>query len=208
MDASTSLSREAFFNLLMRLVDQGRNIPFSLLPWDPFVSLLIFVHRVEGLAGGMYLLVRNPEHLNAFQDSLRPEFLWEKTVDCPESLPFYLLAAGDCRNAAKMISCHQSIAEDGAFSLGMLAHFEPALREFGACYYRRFHWECGLIGQMLYLEAEAAGISGTGIGCFHDDVLHRFIGLEDRTWQTLYHFTVGKALEDLRLQTIPAYHHL
>jgi hypothetical protein len=61
---------------------------------------------------------------------------------------------------------------------------------------------------MLYLGAEAAGVRGTGIGCFYDDVMHRALGLADRTWQSLYHFTIGGPLEDPRLVTLPPYAHL
>ena len=63
----------------------------------------------------------------------------------------------------------QEIAGQGFFSLGMLARFEPALREKGASMYPRLFWETGLIGQVLYLEAHAFGVSATGIGCFFDD---------------------------------------
>ncbi|MCK7581941.1 MAG: hypothetical protein MZV65_44195 [Chromatiales bacterium] len=62
-----------------------------------------------------------------------------------------------------------------------------------------------MIGQALYLEAEAAGVRGTGIGCFFDDEMHRLLGLRDRTWQSLYHFTVGGAVDDPRLTTLPPY---
>ena len=58
------------------------------------------------------------------------------------------------------------------------------------------------------LEAEAAGVRGTGIGCFFDDVMHDVLGIQSRSWQSLYHFTVGGCIEDLRLQTMPAYVHL
>jgi SagB-type dehydrogenase family enzyme len=37
--------------------------------------------------------------------------------------------------------------------------------------------EAGLVGQVLYLEAEAAGVRGTGIGCFFDDPVHQAFGL-------------------------------
>jgi hypothetical protein len=87
----------------------------------------------------------------------------------------------------------------------MLARIEPALREHGPWYYRRLHWETGLIGQVLYLEAEAAGVRSTGIGCFFDDATHDVFGLRGRAFQTLYHFTVGGALEDTRLSTLPPY---
>jgi len=37
----------------------------------------------------------------------------------------------------------------------------------------------GAIGQVLYLEAEAAGVRATGIGCFYDDPVHQVYGLAD-----------------------------
>ena len=63
------------------------------------------------------------------------------------------------------------------------------------------------IGTLLYLEAEAAGVRSTGIGCFFDDAMHKTLGLEDRSFQTLYHFTVGGAVDDPRLRTLSAYTH-
>jgi len=63
----------------------------------------------------------------------------------------------------------QEIAGEGFFSLGMLARFEPAMRDLGPSMYPRLFWETGLIGQVLYLEAHAFGVSATGIGCFFDD---------------------------------------
>jgi hypothetical protein len=62
-----------------------------------------------------------------------------------------------------------------------------------------------MIGQLLYFEAEAAGLRSTGIGCFFDDAMHEVLGLEDRTFQDLYHFTLGGPVEDQRLTTLPAY---
>ena len=53
---------------------------------------------------------------------------------------------------------------------------------------------------MLYLEAEAARIRSTGIGCFFDDVMHEVLGLEGPAFQTLYHFTVGGHVDDPRLR--------
>lgn len=63
----------------------------------------------------------------------------------------------------------QDIASDGCFSLGMVAHFKPTLNEKGVWMYPRLFWETGVLGQVLYLEAHAVGISATGIGCFFDD---------------------------------------
>ena len=63
-------------------------------------------------------------------------------------------------------------------------------------------------GNPPYLEAEAAGIRGTGIGCYFDDSVHEILGIKDDKFQSLYHFTVGEPLEDKRLETLPAYGHL
>jgi hypothetical protein len=157
------------------------------------------------LTPGLYLLARDPAQIDALRAALNPEFAWAVPPSCPEDLPLYHLAGGDTRAIARRVSCGQDIAADGCFSLGMLAEFERPLTEQGAWVYPRLFWECGMIGQVLYLEAEAAGIRGTGIGCFFDDGMHNLLGLRDRAFQSLYHFTVGGPLEDKRLTTLPAY---
>ncbi|MCY1463945.1 hypothetical protein D9M71_819090 [compost metagenome] len=86
----------------------------------------------------------------------------------------------------------------------MLCEFDAALAA-GPAAYRALHREAGLIGQALYLEAEVHGLRGTGIGCFFDDPVHELLGLSGTAWQSLYHFTVGRALDDARIETAPAY---
>jgi hypothetical protein len=110
------------------------------------------------------------------------------------------------RGVARQICCHQEIAADSCFALGMLAHYEIAAAE--PWRYRPLYWECGMLGQVLYLEAEAAGIRATGIGCYFDDEMHALLGLQGNAWQSLYHFTAGGAVEDARLMTRPPYGHL
>ena len=206
MDGETTMPREAFYRLLLRLMPQP--VPYGALPWPPAVSLALFVHRVAELDAGLYVLVREPAHEDALRRAMRPDFLWRKPNGCPAELPLYLLLPADARQAARTISCHQEIASDGVFSLGMLGRFEETLRRRGPAMYPRLFWETGVIGQVLYLEAEAAGVRGTGIGCFFDDAMHATLGIRDRSWQSLYHFTVGGPLEDPRLETAPAYAHL
>ena len=111
----------------------------------------------------------------------------------------------DCRNDARAVNCHQDIGADGFFSLGMIAEFADPIRQHGAWFYRNLFWEAGMIGQVLYLEAEAAGVRSTGIGCYFDDPVHEILGLADNQFQSLYHFTVGVPVEDHRLQTWPPY---
>ena len=96
-----------------------------------------------------------------------------------DSLPIVGLGRGDCRSLARRLSCDQDIAADGCFSLGMIADFDASLAEFGPSFYRHLFWESGLVGQILYLEAEAAGVRATGIGCFYDDPVHDVLGLTE-----------------------------
>ena len=177
---------------------------FEFWHWPPKIHLFIFVHRVEGLAPGLYALPRDQNALEKLQAATLAEFDWQKVA---KEIPLYHLYSGECRQIAKTVSCHQPIASDSAFSLGMVAEFSETI-ETTPWLYRRLFWECGLIGQVLYLEAEAAGIRGTGIGCYFDDSMHELLGFKDEQFQSLYHFTVGKPLEDKRLETLPAYGHL
>jgi nitroreductase len=204
MDGATGTTCDAFFAILARLLPGSGTPPFDALPWAPRVHLLLFVHRVEGLPRGLYLLVRNPEAAETLRGALRQSFAWTPAAGHPESLPLFLLEEGDSRSFARLASCQQAIASDSTFSLGMLADFEGSLGE-GPWWYRRLHWEAGMIGQALYLEAEAAGLRGTGIGCYFDDVVHETLGLAGGRFRDLYHFTVGGAVEDGRLATRSAY---
>jgi SagB-type dehydrogenase family enzyme len=178
--------------------------PFDVQVGETFLHLLIFVHGVQGLEQGLYFLLRRPDKMQVVRKAFRPDFAWQPVKG---DLPLYLLQTGDFRHKAAQMSCHQEIAGDSTFSLGMIAEFDAAVRP-AAYRYRQLYWEAGMIGQTLYLEAEAQGFRGTGIGCYFDDPVHEVIGIADHSWQSLYHFTVGRAIEDPRLTTLPAYHHL
>ena len=205
MDPGGTIGRDAFYQILGKTLAGPGRLPFDTLPWSARVQLLLFVHRVDDLEPGLYLLLRDPEQRAALQGAMKPEFLWERPESCPPDLALYRLARGDARNAARLLSCQQDIAADGCFSLGMISEFEEPLRRLGPWFYRRLFWECGAIGQVLYLEAEAAGVRGTGIGCFFDDAVHELLGLKGLQYQSLYHFTVGYPIEDTRLTTLPGY---
>jgi hypothetical protein len=135
-------------------------------------------------------------------------FSWQTIESCPAHVPLHQLVNTKVKKAARALSCHQDIAASSFFSLGMLAEFDAALQSSGPLAYPELFWEAGLIGQVLYLQAEAQGVRGTGIGCFFDDAVHDIAGLKDSGFQSLYHFTVGEPKTDNRLQTLPAYHHL
>lgn len=206
-DGRTGIPAEVFFGMLDALLPRPQVPPWDALPWPPRVHPVFFVHRVEGLEAGLYALPRHGQAESALRAALRPDWSWQEVPGCPAHLPLRRLLSGDVRQAAQIISCHQEIAADSAFSLGMLGEFRDALAQ-GPWWYRFLHWEAGMLGHVLYLEAEAAGVRGTGIGCFFDDVMHELLGLRDDGFQTLYHFTVGGPVEDPRLSTLPPYAHL
>ena len=213
-DGKTSISLATFFRM-MRLVmphsdrpQLDRPVPWDVWPYEPAIHLLLFVHRVDGLTPGLYVLVRDPRKLSSIQRSMNPELTWTPVPGCPADVSLYRLLEGDAKKLAIQISCHQEIAGDSAFSFGMLAEFEGRLREGGAWWYPRLFWESGLLGQVLYLEAEAAGVRATGIGCFFDDPVHEIVAVKGLSFQSLYHFTIGGPVEDGRLMTLPPSEHL
>jgi SagB-type dehydrogenase family enzyme len=197
-DARSGLRRDAFVGMLRRLRPVGS--PWDAIDWPPQVHLALFVHRVADLTPGLYVYLRDPAVAPDWKAAMRPDFLWEE-VD--EGL--FVLVPIDCRRAANRVSCDQDIAEDGFFSLGMIARFDAALEQYGEWMYRRLFWETGMVGQVLYLEAEAVGARATGIGCFYDDPVHELFGLQGRAWQSLYHFSMGVPVEDTRLTSEPGY---
>ncbi len=212
-DGKTLISVGGFFTMLARVMPRidrdlcKRPAPWDALPWEPAVHLALFVHRVESLAPGLYVLVRDPAKVAPLRLAMHQRFAWTSPPGCPEDLPLFLLHEGDARQLATQVSCHQDIAGDSAFSLGMIAEFESSLLRHGPWFYRRLFWETGVIGQVLYLEAEAAGVRATGIGCFFDDPVHQVFGFNGAMFQSLYHFTTGGHVEDRRLTTLPPYGH-
>jgi SagB-type dehydrogenase family enzyme len=204
-DGKTPISAGVFYLMMDRVLPRWDQPPWAALGPPVCVHLGLFVHLVTGLEPGLYCLVRNLRDKENLEQAMHSSFTWEKPEGSPSHLPLFRLLSGDARRAAEQLSCGQAIAGDSAFSLGMIARFEQPIREQGGWFYRRLHWEAGMIGQVLYLEAEAAGVRATGIGCFFDDPVHELFGLRGRDYQTIYHFTVGKQVEDLRLMTWPPY---
>jgi SagB-type dehydrogenase family enzyme len=199
-DGQSSLPRQTFLAMLRRL--QPGAPPWDAIDWPPLVHLALFVHRVDGLVPGVYAWLRDAAVAGEWRTVMRSEFLWEPAADDPN---LFFLLPFDMTWPANRVSCDQDIAGDGFFSLGMIARFEPTLREGGEWMYRRLFWECGLIGQVLYLEAEAAGARATGIGCYYDDPVHEMLGLGGNTWQSLYHFSMGQPVDDPRITNEPGY---
>jgi hypothetical protein len=207
-DGWTAIEAEAFLAMLDRLLPRPDVPPWDALTWPPKVHAGLFVHRVRGLVPGFYLFERHASVHDRLRAEVRDGLAWERPPGCPDHLRLFRLARQDLRDASRILSCHQTVASHGAFSLGMIADFGDTIRSGGAWWYRRLFWEAGMLGQVLYLEAEAAGVRGTGIGCYFDDAFHDLLGLSGDRFQDLYHFTVGAPVDDPRLTTLPPYGHL
>lgn len=213
---SHGIPRASFLGMLEALLPRESS-PFlhrHLVP-NPAIHLLIFVHRVVGMSRGLYIFVRNEDDLPDLQRSIGDNFLWSrvlinennaKETIVSDAFPLYLLRKGDYTKEAETVSCNQQIAGSSAFSLGMLARFDSWME---ASRYKELFWESGMVGQGLYLLAEAHGMRGTGIGCFYDDAVHEEANMRRYDmFQSIYHFTVGHAVEDRRVQNTQPYAHL
>ena len=200
-----------FYRLLQALLPH-EGAPWHVPAMAPAVHLLLCVLRVDGLSPGLYLLPRQPGRVTQWPE-LALHFPERAPVsalhpDCPRGLGLLRLRTLELPEAQRFmraLCCHQDIASTGAFTVAMLGEFDATLDAHGGHGYRLLLREAGQIGQALYLEAEAAGLRGTGIGCFFDNTLHGALGLNDARLQTLYHFTVGLPVVDARVETTPPY---
>jgi len=198
MDGRSGIHADLLYAWLRRLMPERSPVPFACTGEPRRIDLLLFVHRVQGLAPGLYWLGRSGRE----PGGLREDFQWQPVSD--SGLPLYRLLSGDARGLSAFLSCGQDIASDGCVAFAMLADLDASLAE-GAWTYPRLYWECGQIGQLLYLEAEAAGLSGTGIGCYFDPAVEELLGEGPDRPVSLYHFTIGRAVWDTRLSSLPAY---
>lgn len=140
------------------------------LVWEPDLTLYLYVHRVSGLLPGLY---RYQQDLERLQE-------------------------GDQRVAAAGLSLGQDLAGNSCLTLSMVADLDGVTARYGDRGYRYAHFEAGALGQRLYVGAEALGLRATGIGAFYDDRVHAYLGLTKG--QVIYHFAIGYAVPDPRLQ--------
>ncbi|HIH74220.1 MAG TPA: SagB/ThcOx family dehydrogenase, partial [Methanosarcina sp.] len=204
MNNSDYMDEDSFYGMLRKTLPD-KNPIFHTLAFGPFAHLLLFVNRVKGLLPGLYILPRKHGEKEELKDTFRSDFLWEKPENCPYDLELYMLVEETLYDFAAQLSCGQRKAADACFTACMISEFEEPLKAFGPWMYPYLFWECGILGQLLYLEAEARGFRGCGIGCFFDNPLHETLGLKGFEYQDLYHFAVGSPLEEIGVATFPAY---
>lgn len=205
-DIRYQLCAHAFADIL-RATLPASGSPWDVLDTEPRIELVLFVHRVQGLAPGLYLFRRAGPHGQALLSTLARSHhvvSVELALGAGQLLRLAEAEPRQLMRVARAVHCHQDIASNSCFALGMLADLDTALHDDGYTY-RQLLREAGVIGQQLYLAAESVGLRGTGIGCYFDDAFHELLGLSGSAWQSLYHFTVGHALDDSRIETGPAY---
>jgi SagB-type dehydrogenase family enzyme len=199
-DGRSVLPYTAFRRLLSCLLP-GNSPVWDMWPHVPRVHPVLLVHRVEGIAPGLYALPRSDAAFAALREACRAEFAWDAA---DSALPLFQLLQAAAAKTARTLSCHQDIALHSAVTFLFVAEFDAPIEAHPAAY-RHLHWEAGMLGHVITLEAEAVGWRGTGIGCFFDDADHEVLGLTGSRFQVLYHFAVGMPLDDPRLLTRPAY---
>jgi hypothetical protein len=199
-DGQSLMPLGMFKQILASLLPGGSPV-WDLWPHTPRVHPALLVHRVEGVAPGLYVLLRSEIAKVSLRAAFRDSFTW---LPADSELPLFQLVAARAGNLSRTLSCHQDIATDCAVTFMMVAEFRLPITADPVTY-RHLHWEAGMLGHVLTLEAEAAGWRGTGIGCFFDDPDHEVLGLKDDQFQVIYHYAIGMALDDLRISTLPAY---
>ncbi|GLU32177.1 hypothetical protein Busp01_20190 [Trinickia caryophylli] len=210
-DRRARLDAKRFWPIVEALLP-GTDAGPAPVPWDiacspARVHPVLFAHRVDGLEPGAYLLLRDPSTRTALQAAFASLPL-EPVHAAPPDLPLYCLAVNPAlAGTLRTLSCHQAIGADAMFVVALVGAYRPHVdRE--PHQYRALLREAGHIGQVLYMEAEAAGLRGTGIGCYFDDPVHALLGLDaspEPGWQVLYHFSVGLPLADPRIVSEPPY---
>src|SRR5207249_4883379 len=110
-DGRSTIDVDVFAAILSRVM-AGPHAPWDALWWTPRIHLALFVHRVDRLDPGLFLLPRDPTALPRLRSAFTSGFLWEPAL---EPLPLVRLLRGDCRRLAARLSCDQEIAADGFF---------------------------------------------------------------------------------------------
>ncbi len=224
----------AVFTRLVQALLPAAGKPWDAWPHAIRLHPVIYAHRVDGLQAGAYVLPRDAHGAALLREQLQSAQAWmpasevlrDVATDCASEgaadgatdrvyerassalAPLWRIAENPAlAGALRTLSCHQAIASDACLAVSLVAEFGKPLQT-QADAYRLLFQEAGLIGQALYLQAEAEGLRGTGIGCYFDDAVHELLGIQGQGVQVLYHFTVGVPSVDTRIATEPPYAHL
>jgi hypothetical protein len=191
LDGRSPIDADRFFAMLSRVMP-GDGAPWDAVWWSARIHLALFVHRVDGVEPGLYVLPRRAEAADALRAAMKRDFLWEPATD---ALPLIRLARGDCRRLAARVSCDQDIAAAG--SSASAQSFDASLR------IRSFYLNAVLGVGRHWTGAVSAGRSRRRPRhrnrLFYDDPVHDV--LDSPATRSEPHFTIGMPIEDTRLTT-------
>lgn len=86
-DGRGTLDRATFLGMLARVLPDAAP-PWDSAWWTPRVHLVLFVHRVDDVAPGVYMLVRDPQALDRLRAACRQGIAWERA---DEVMPLWRL---------------------------------------------------------------------------------------------------------------------
>jgi SagB-type dehydrogenase family enzyme len=142
---------------------QGR----AALERAPGVELLVVVHRVEGVAAGLY------------------------RYD-PRAHALATLRTGDLREALTRSCLGQQKAGEAGAAIAMVAEVDRSAAARGERAYRDLLLEAGAIGERIYLAAEARRLSARNLAAFRDGELNALLGTDGRERAVIHLTLVGR----------------
>jgi len=173
---------------------------------DDSLQVGMWIQGVEALPAGRYFLCRG-EQDHLFQD-LSAYRVEHPALDSTLRLYGWTMYEGDGRDAlvveqvrkeASDYSCYQGIANDCNVVCSFLAPVSVHV-ENNPNSYRTLHWQAGLLGQLLYVNAYQRHMGATGMGCFLDP--ESSMAFPVAGFQPLYHFALGPIQNDARFKPL------
>ena len=102
LDGVSTISREVFLRMLARTLPASHP-PWDAIYWQARIHLLLFVHRVDGMRPGVYILVRDRTKTDNLKSAFRSDLVWQSPADLSPKLPLYLLIESDCRDRKSVV---------------------------------------------------------------------------------------------------------
>ena len=174
-------------------ISSKKLFPLDELNWKPIVTFfVIYVIRVEEMESGYYIYFLDESVIEETQNFYQKK--GEKFTKIDINIPLYHIERDTNKFQMMLSSSGASCGQHryASFTLGMVAKLEENLLEkFGCDYYLNLHWECGIIGQFLYILATSIGYGACGMGCFLETRSFKDFSLEGSPFSTFYHLSVG-----------------
>ncbi len=144
------------------------------LPGRELVSVWLLANGVTGLRSGAY---------------------WYD----PAAHAVRLAKPGHFRSEAEYLSLEQELCGNAGVTFFFLTRLKVLQKVLGPRAYRSAHIEAGIIGQGLYLAAQALDLGASGIGAYYDDDVIGFLELDEEGTAVIYDFVIGRPTDDKHL---------